>query len=168
LGRALQLSQREIQMVSLASMVHDIGKLAIPESVLEKVGELSEEEYRIMQDHIIYGYNILSKSPGEFMNAAAIIAQQHHEKYDGTGYLKFRGEHIHPYARLVAVADVLDALLSDRPYKTAWMPDEAFAYLNEQSGKHFDPQLVILCNQNKTTLLKAKYQPQRIIAQWPF
>lgn len=152
----LGIPDHEKHVVAMASMVHDIGKLAIPESILGKQGRLTSEEFSIMQDHVIYGYNIMSKSPGEFMEAAAIIAQQHHEKYDGTGYLELRGEEIHLYARIVAIADVFDALLSERPYKKAWSAEKASTYINEQSGKHFDPKMVEVFNRSRTRLIKIK------------
>lgn len=152
----LRIPEHEKQVISMASMVHDIGKLAVPDAIIGKEGRLTEEEYAIMQDHVIYGYNMMSKSPGEFMEAAAIIAQQHHEKYDGTGYLELRGEEIHLYARIVAIADVFDALLSERPYKKAWTPEQAAAYINEQSGKHFDPKIVEIFNRCRGRLAEIK------------
>lgn len=139
-------------------MMHDIGKLAIRESIVSKQGQLTDDEYAIMQDHVIYGYNMLSKSPGDFMKAAAVIAQQHHEKYDGTGYLELKGEQIHLYARIVALADVLDALLSERPYKDAWTPESAFEYIDGESGRHFDPRVVQAFDRCRDRLLAVKRQ----------
>ncbi len=155
----LGMNEHEKRLVSLASMVHDIGKLAIPDSILSKKGKLTEDEFAIMQDHVIYGYNIMSKGPGEFLAAAAVIAQQHHEKYDGTGYIELKGEEIHPYARIVAVADVFEALLSERPYKDAWDEEEACRYIESRSGTHFDPKVVeafVNCK-DKLTAIKRRY-----------
>lgn len=152
----LNIPEHEKHVISMASMVHDIGKLAVPDAIIGKEGKLTDEEYTIMQDHVIYGYNMMSKSRGEFMEAAAVIAQQHHEKYDGTGYLELRGEEIHLYARIVAVADVFDALLSERPYKKAWTPERAVAYINQQAGRHFDPQLVKVFNCCRDRLIAIK------------
>lgn len=138
----LGFSEKEAILVSGASVAHDIGKIAIPERILQKNGILTDQEREMMKRHIIYGYNILSQSSNDFMDAAAVIAYQHHEKYDGTGYLKFKGEQIHIYARIVAVADVFDALVSKRTYKDAWEPEKVYEYINERSGIEFDPQVV--------------------------
>ena len=158
LAGELGISLHEARILSSASMMHDIGKLAIPESIVSKQGQLTDDEYAIMQDHVIYGYNMLSKSPGDFMKAAAVIAQQHHEKYDGTGYLELKGEQIHLYARIVALADVLDALLSKRPYKDAWTPESAFEYIDGESGRHFDPRVVQAFDRCRDRLLAVKRQ----------
>lgn len=152
----LNMPEHEKRIVSAASMVHDIGKLAIPETILSKKGPLTEDEYAVMQDHVIYGYNIMSKSPGDFMSAAAIIAQQHHEKYDGTGYLELRGEQIHLYARIVTIIDVFDALLSERPYKQAWPDEQACQYIRVHAGTHFDPRLVDVFEECKEDLMAVK------------
>lgn len=158
LAGELGIPPHEARIISSASMMHDIGKLAIPESIVSKQGQLTDDEYAIMQDHVIYGYNMLSKSPGDFMKAAAVIAQQHHEKYDGTGYLELKGEQIHLYARIVALADVLDALLSKRPYKDAWTPESAFEYIDGESGRHFDPRVVQAFDRCRDRLLAVKRQ----------
>jgi HD-GYP domain-containing protein (c-di-GMP phosphodiesterase class II) len=152
----LGMSEHEKRLVSMASMVHDIGKLAIPDGILRKNSKLTDDEYAIMQDHVIYGYNIMSKTPGEFMAAAAVIAQQHHEKYDGTGYIEIKGEEIHLYARIVAIADVFDALLSVRPYKKAWTAEQACHYIEANSGTHFDPKLVKAFVKCKDKLISIK------------
>lgn len=105
----LGIEEKEREIISIASMMHDIGKLAIPEAIIDKEGKLTEEEFEQIKKHIYYGYNILSKSSGEFMEAAAIIAKEHHERFDGTGYMGIKGKNIHLYARIVMVADVFDA-----------------------------------------------------------
>ncbi len=152
----LNMSEHERHLVSMASMVHDIGKLAIPDTILCKNGRLTEDEFAVMQDHVIYGYNIMSKSPGVFMAAAAVIAQQHHEKYDGTGYIELKGDQIHLYARIVAIVDVFEALLSKRPYKEAWTAERACSYITSNAGAHFDPQLVRAFERCKDRLIAIK------------
>lgn len=138
----MHMDPREVSIVSQASMMHDIGKLAIPEEILSKKGALSDREFEVIKQHVLFGYHIMSKSPGEFMQAAAIIAQQHHEQWNGGGYLGLAHEQIHPYARIVALVDVFDALLSERSYKAAWSFDQTCAYINEQAGIRFDPAVV--------------------------
>ena len=142
LCKELGVDEKQAELVTIASLVHDIGKLAIPERIISKQGRLTDSEYEIVKEHIAYGYNMLSQAPGDFMKAAAVIAQQHHERYDGTGYLGLKGEQIHLYARIVAVADVFDALTTDRSYKCAWSFEEASKYMLEQSGLQFDPRIM--------------------------
>ncbi|MHB8961595.1 MAG: HD domain-containing phosphohydrolase [Saccharofermentanales bacterium] len=136
------MSTEESRVVAIGSMMHDVGKLAIPEELINKKGRLTEEEYDTVKQHVRYGNNMLSKSDGEYMHAGAVIAQQHHEKWDGSGYLGLAGEQIHKYARITALADVFDALTSTRSYKTAWSTEEACGYIMEKSGTQFDPEAV--------------------------
>ncbi|MHB1454132.1 MAG: HD domain-containing phosphohydrolase [Saccharofermentanales bacterium] len=136
------MSPEESRVVAIGSMMHDVGKLAIPEELINKKGKLTEEEYDTVKQHVRYGNNMLSKSEGEYMHAGAVIAQQHHEKWDGSGYLGLKGEQIHQYARITALADVFDALTSSRSYKTAWSVEEASGYILEKSGTQFDPAAV--------------------------
>ncbi len=154
----LGIEEKEREIISIASMMHDIGKLAIPEAIIDKEGKLTEEEFEQIKKHIYYGYNILSKSSGEFMEAAAIIAKEHHERFDGTGYMGIKGKNIHLYARIVMVADVFDALLSERSYKKAWPEEEAAAHINEQSGRHFDPEIIKAFNRCKDRMLDIKHK----------
>lgn len=142
LAETMGYSGKEVETISQASVMHDIGKLAIPEEIITKHGRLTEDEYNTVKRHVTYGYNILSKGPGEFMKAAASIAREHHERWDGSGYLGLSGEQIHPYARIVALADVLDALLSRRSYKEAWDFESTCKYVASQSGIQFDPAVV--------------------------
>lgn len=128
--------------VSKASLFHDIGKIAIPNEITEKNGLLSDEERLIIQKHTDYGYKILSVFDSDFMRKASIIANEHHENYDGTGYRKISGESIDEYARIVSVADTLDALTSKRSYKEAMPLEEAINYIDLNSGKIFDPKVV--------------------------
>lgn len=123
--------------------LHDIGKLGVPDEILFKPGQLSDKERKIMQNHASIGYRMLSHSECDILKAAAIIALQHHEKWDGTGYPQgLKGEAIHVYGRIVALADVFDALISSRVYKDAWEMTQVVAWIRQQSGRHFDPAVV--------------------------
>ncbi len=137
------LSEDEAEMIKQASPMHDIGKVAIPDAILNKPGDLNPTEMIVMQTHSLRGYDMLKSSNRPLLKTASIIALEHHERWDGTGYpTGLKGENIHIYGRIVALADVFDALGSDRCYKKSWDDDMIFKYFNEQSGKHFDPQLV--------------------------
>ncbi|NMP31920.1 response regulator [Thalassotalea sp. M1531] len=137
------LSESDINSVFLASPMHDIGKIAIPKEILHKPGKLTEEEMTVMKTHAEKGYELLKNSKRRLSTAASIIAKEHHEKWDGTGYpLGLKGEEIHIYGRIVALADVFDALTHKRQYKNAWTIDDAITYIKDNSGKHFDPALV--------------------------
>ncbi len=139
------LSKKEIENLTNASPMHDIGKIAIPDHILNKPGKLTEEEWSIMKTHSEIGYGLFKDSNKELLQIAAIISYEHHEKYDGTGYpRRLKGENINVMARITALADVFDALGSDRCYKKAWDDEKTFAFIKEQSGKHFDPKLVEL------------------------
>ena len=143
IAHGLGLPEDEIEEIELGAPMHDIGKVGIPDSVIQKKGPLSYEEALIMRTHTTVGYEILKESSSRFMQTSAIIAKHHHEKFDGTGYPSaLKGEEIPLQARIVAIADVFDALTSARPYKAAWEWDKAVDYLIEQKGKHFDPALV--------------------------
>jgi putative two-component system response regulator len=126
-----------------ASAMHDIGKVAIPDRILLKAGELDDEEFAIIKNHAVYGYELLRSSESRVLQAGAEIAHSHHEKFDGSGYPQgLSGEDIPINGRIVAVADVFDALTSTRPYKQAWTADAAANYLREGAGSHFDPRCV--------------------------
>ena len=143
LARATGMQEDEAEILLHASPMHDIGKIGIPDSVLLKPGKLDAEEWRIMQTHVDIGVEILSESDSVLMKMAAEVAQNHHEKWDGSGYPRaLAGENISLTGRIVAVADVFDALTTERPYKIAWPVEEAVEFLQEQSGKHFEPRLV--------------------------
>ena len=127
----------------MAAPLHDIGKIAIPDSVLLKPGPLTEEETAVMRRHPRIGHELLSGSQNRFIQTGALIALRHHERYDGSGYPDgLVGEEIPLEARIVAVADVFDALISPRPYKQAWDIDAALGYLYAQRGRLFDPRCV--------------------------
>ncbi len=129
--------------IEVVAPMHDIGKVGIPDSILLKPGRLTEAEFAIIRAHPQIGYEILKESPSHFLQIGATIALSHHEKFDGTGYPQGqRGEAIPIEARIVAVADVFDALVSQRPYKPAWSVQESVDYLRALSGTHFDPRCV--------------------------
>ncbi|MET3290994.1 UNVERIFIED_CONTAM: response regulator RpfG family c-di-GMP phosphodiesterase [Brevibacillus sp. OAP136] len=139
------MSPEEAELIKMASPMHDIGKVAIPDEILKKPGKLTEEEFEIMKTHTYIGYRLLKNSNRRILKAAAIIAYQHHEKWNGNGYPQgLSGEQIHLYGRITAVADVLDALASDRVYKRAWDFDRVIDLFKQERGEHFDPVLVDL------------------------
>lgn len=143
IARAMGVPKLDCEILELATPMHDVGKIATPDRILLKPSRLETDEFKIMKQHAELGYEILSGSDLPIIRAASIIAHQHHEKYDGTGYPnRLKGEEIHIFARIVAVADVFDALLHKRCYKPAWSLDEVLELLKEQKGKHFDPVVV--------------------------
>jgi response regulator RpfG family c-di-GMP phosphodiesterase len=155
------LSEQEADTIRLASPMHDVGKVGIPDAILNKPGKLTVEEFEIIKTHASLGYEMLKHSSKQVLNAAAVIALQHHEKYDGTGYPSgLKGENIHIYGRITAVADVFDALCSDRVYKKAWELDRVIELLREERGKHFDPAIVdiFLNHVNEFVRIKEMYQ----------
>jgi two-component system response regulator RpfG len=143
LAEELGLPEAACDEVELAAPMHDIGKIGIPDEILLKPGRLSPREMDVMRRHTLIGYEILKDSPSRYLQQGAVIAVGHHERYDGSGYPKgLRGEEIPMVARIVAVADVYDALTSVRPYKPAWPSEEAVGYVTTQRARHFDPQCV--------------------------
>ncbi|WP_370562882.1 HD domain-containing phosphohydrolase [Luteimonas salinilitoris] len=147
------LFEDEVRMIELAAPLHDIGKIAIPDALLMKSGPLNEEETALMRKHPQIGYDLLSGSQNRFIQLSATIALRHQERYDGSGYPDgLVGEAIPVEARIVAVADVFDALISLRPYKRAWTIDEALDYIRDNSGKLFDPRCVDALMKNKDKL----------------
>ncbi|MFZ5987743.1 MAG: HD-GYP domain-containing protein, partial [Bacillota bacterium] len=148
------LSEEEAEVIYLASAMHDIGKLGIPNSILNKPGKLTEEEFEIMKSHTTIGYEMLEGSNKDIIKTASIIALLHHEKYNGTGYPKgLKADEIHIYGRITAIADVFDALATVRVYKPAWEIDKVLQYLKEERGKHFDPKLVDIFFENINEIL---------------
>ena len=143
IGQHLGLGAETCHVLEVAAPMHDIGKIGIPDSILLKEGPLSSAEETVMKTHPRIGYDILKGSPSKYLSMGAIIALGHHEKYDGTGYPNgLHGEDIPAVARVVAVADVFDALVSERPYKHAWPIGEGIDYLKAQRGRHFDPKCI--------------------------
>ncbi|MGN0438495.1 MAG: HD-GYP domain-containing protein [Lachnospiraceae bacterium] len=146
--QALEMEDEEIWKVSTAAMMHDVGKIMIPTEILEKPGKLTNDEFEVVKQHVKYGKQMLENAPGELMELSAQIAYEHHEKYNGEGYLHMKGNDISIYARCVAIADVFDALVSWRPYKKPWSVEDAKAEIIAQSGKQFDPILVEIFEEN--------------------
>lgn len=143
LAQKAELTPREVELIAAASPLHDIGKLGIPDDVLMKPGRFTEEERKVMMNHPAIGYAMLQHSKRDTLVAAGIIAHQHQEKWDGSGYPQgLAGENIHIFGRIVALADVFDALYSPRVYKDAWSVEKVVEWLGEQRGIHFDPWLV--------------------------
>jgi len=143
LAVAVGMSDDDAKLLLHASPMHDIGKIGIPDGILLKPGKLDADEWETMKTHTRIGAEILGDHPYPLMQMARIVALTHHEKWDGSGYPKgLEGENIPLVGRITAVADVFDALLSERPYKNAWPLDDAIAFIKEQSGQHFDPTIV--------------------------
>ena len=145
LAEKVGLPSADVEFMRQAAPLHDVGKIAIPDRVLNKPGKLDDEEWAIMQTHARVGFELLNKSEKRILKLGAIIAHEHHERWDGQGYPRgLAGEQIHVAGRIVALSDVLDALVSSRCYKAPWDFEEALSYVKEGSGKQFDPSLVAL------------------------
>ncbi|TXF96223.1 response regulator [Massilia arenae] len=145
LGIAAGMTEIEADDLLHAAPMHDVGKIGIPDRILQKPGPLDAEEWKIMQGHVTIGAEIIGEHDGGMLSLARQIALTHHEKYDGSGYPNgLAGEDIPLVGRIVAIADVFDALTSVRPYKKAWTEEDAVNFLREQKGRHFDPLLVDL------------------------
>lgn len=143
------LNSEDEHIIFHASPMHDIGKITLPRSILHKPGKLTDEEREVMKTHTTNAYNFLKLSQRKFIKAAAMIAYHHHEKWDGTGYPQnLKGDDIHIYGRIVALADVFDALTHKRKYKEAWDTDVAIKYIVDLKGIQFDPQLVDIFEQH--------------------
>ena len=144
-------------MLKMASPMHDIGKIAISDAILNKPGRFDDEERAIMNTHALLGYEMLKYSQRPLLKMAAIVAKEHHEKWDGTGYPEGKaGEAIHIYGRITALADVFDALGSARVYKPAWSDEKIFNLFKEERGKQFDPQLVDIFFEHLETFLHVR------------
>jgi len=144
-----------------AAPLHDVGKIGIPDAILQKPGPLTPEEWEVMRRHPLIGAQIIGEHPSGLLHTAAAIALHHHEKWDGSGYPHgLAGEDIPLVARIVALADVFDALTSTRPYKRAWPVEEVMAFIAEQSGRHFDPALVAHFQQRLPEILRIRSQWQ--------
>lgn len=137
------ISEEEANIIYDAAPMHDVGKMAIPEAILHKKGALTEEEFEVMRTHPSRAHKYLKVPSRKIMQAADVIAYEHHEKWNGKGYPRgLKGEEIHLYARIVAIADVFDALTHKRVYKDAWTAEDAVKYIIEHSGTQFDPVLI--------------------------
>jgi len=138
--RVTVMSADELVHVQRGALLHDIGKMGIPDSILLKRGPLTEEEFEVMKRHPVYAYELLG--PIEFLRPALDIPYAHHERWDGTGYPRgLKGEEIPLAARVFAIVDVYDALTSDRPYRRAWTREEALEHIRKGVGTHFDPRV---------------------------
>lgn len=137
------LDEGDAEILFHASPMHDIGKMTIPHHILHKPGRLTKEEFEVMKTHTSNAYDMLSRSPRKLITAAAVIAHEHHEKWNGSGYPRgLKGADIHIYGRIVALADVFDALTHSRRYKEPWTIDKVVTYIEEHSETQFDPELV--------------------------
>lgn len=161
LAAAYGLSPSECETLWSTATMHDIGKVAIPDHILNKPGKLTEEEFEIMKTHAETGYSFFKNSSRPLLHAAAIVAHEHHERWDGLGYPRgLAGEDIHIFGRITAIADVFDALGTKRVYKKGWNINEILTYFKEQSAKQFDPTLVelLLENVDQFLLINDTYQ----------
>jgi len=154
LGRASGFDEDYCDKLATAAMMHDIGKLMISEEILEKPGRLTDEEYMIMKSHVLYGEALLKDCPGEMMQLAAVMAKEHHERWDGRGYLGMKGEEIAYISRLLAVCDVFDALTASRSYKKGWSLEKTYNEIVKNSGTQFDPEAVRLFVENFDSFIK--------------
>ena len=153
------MDEREAELLELASPMHDIGKVAISDSILNKPQPLLPEEKNIMNNHPTYGFNMLRGSKRKIMQAAATVAHEHHEKFDGTGYPRgLKAQEIHIFGRITAIADVFDALSAQRVYKKSWPDEKIWELLEEEKGKHFDPKLIELFFDNIDDFLEIREQ----------
>ncbi|HWR41136.1 MAG TPA: DUF3369 domain-containing protein [Patescibacteria group bacterium] len=159
LGLKYGLPPEEAELLRMASPLHDIGKMAIADAVLNKPGKLTLDEFELIKLHSTIGYEMLNKSKRSIIQAGALIAHQHHERYDGSGYPHgLKGQEIHIYSRIVALTDVFDALGSRRVYKKAWEMDEILKVLKKERGRQFDPVLVDLFLENLDAILQIRDQ----------
>lgn len=167
IAETLGQSQEKCDLIENAAPMHDIGKIGIPDHILLKPSRLTAEEFAIMKNHATIGHQILQHSPSEYLSLGAEIALRHHEKFDGSGYPGgLKGQSIPLAARIVAVADVYDALTSHRPYKKAWSNEEAETFLTASKGAHFDPDCVdaFISQRSQATLIQLQlldsFEPQ--------
>lgn len=161
MAKRLNLDETQQNILHYAAPLHDLGKVGTPDHILLKPGKLTDDEMTIMREHATIGANILQDSTNPYLQAGHIIAMNHHEKYDGSGYPQgLSGEDIPLFGRIVAIADVFDALTSVRPYKKAWPFDEAIDFLHQNASLHFDPVLVDLftLDLDEVHAIHTKYQ----------
>ncbi len=155
LARAAGMSEDDAETLKLAAPMHDIGKIKIPDKILCSTGKLADDEMKIMRGHPEFGAEIIGEHHSELLKMARTVALSHHEKWDGSGYpLGLAGEDIPLVSRIVALADVFDALTSRRPYKSAWSVDDALSYLESRAGEHFDPALTPLLRENLDAVME--------------
>lgn len=159
IGQEYGLKKEELQLLKNAAPMHDVGKIGVPDRILQKPGKLDAEEWEIMKTHTTIGGVIIGDHPSTLLKTARIIALSHHEKWDGSGYpLGLSGNDIPLFGRIVALADVFDALTSERPYKRAWKIEDAIAEIKKGSGTHFDPDLVTAFNKALPRIIEIKQE----------
>jgi response regulator RpfG family c-di-GMP phosphodiesterase len=164
IAQQLGLPEAEQELILRAAPMHDVGKIAIPDRILLKPGKLDAVEFEIMKTHAEKGWEILRDSRSQLLDIAAVIARSHHEKFDGGGYpLGLKGEAIPLHGRIVAVADVFDALTTERPYKKAWKIEHALEFLHAGAGAHFDPLCVaaFVARIDEVLVVRARYQDSK-------
>lgn len=164
LAEGLGLPEDETNMIRIASMMHDVGKITIPTTILDKPGKLTAEEFEVIKTHVSSGEKLMEHAPGPMMERARTIAKYHHEKWNGTGYIGLKGEEIALEARIVALADVFDALVSVRPYKPAFEIEKAVEIITADRGTHFDPQVVDCFLEHLDDFIKIKESYSDVIA----
>jgi HD-GYP domain-containing protein (c-di-GMP phosphodiesterase class II) len=157
LARAAGMDEAEAQILREAAPMHDIGKVGVPDSILNKPDKLTSEEFEVMKKHAEIGWKLLSGSNSRLLDVSAVVAHEHHERYGGGGYPRgLKGEEISLYGRITAIADVFDALGSPRCYKPSWDTDRVFTYMEAQRGKQFDPDFIDLFLAQKEEILKIR------------
>ena len=158
-AQAAGLGSAQVEVLFHAAPMHDVGKIGIPDNILLKPGKLDEVEWEVMRQHPAMGAKIIGQHSDELLQAASSVALTHHEKWDGSGYPQgLRGEEIPIFGRIVAIADVFDALTSVRPYKKAWTVEAALQMIDEGAGQHFDPGLIQPFKSALPDILKIKAQ----------
>ncbi len=161
LAMEIGLNEYKADLLLYTAPMHDVGKIGIPDGILLKPGKLNPDEWEVMKQHPVIGHKILSGHSSKLLQTASNIALSHHEKWDGSGYPKsLDGENIPLFGRIVAIADVFDALTSKRPYKPAWSIEQAIEMIKEEGGKHFDPRLTEAFKQVFPKILKTKLRYQ--------
>jgi response regulator RpfG family c-di-GMP phosphodiesterase len=168
IAREYGLSASKCEEIMLAAPLHDVGKIAIPDNILKKPGKLDANEWAIMQKHTVLGYKIFDGTNVPLLKTGAFIALYHHEKWNGKGYpFELKGENIPLEARIVAIADVFDALTMKRPYKEPWPFDKAFGLIEREQGEHFDPELatIFLENEDRVKEIYREFQDGDINGQ---
>lgn len=154
LASLIGLSPQEVELIWLASPLHDLGKIGIPDLILNKPGKLTPEEWAVIKEHPLIGYKILQGQERDVIKAGAMICYQHHEKWDGSGYPEgLQGDAIHIFARITGLVDVFDALFHTRCYKPAWPLEKILTLMKEERGRHFEPRLVDVFLENYETFL---------------
>lgn len=151
------MSEEDVNLIRMASPMHDVGKIGIPDTILNKPGRLTVEEFEVIKKHTVLGYEILKHSSRPIMKVAAIVAHEHHERWDGKGYPRgLAGEDIHIFGRIICITDVFDALGSNRVYKKAWSLDKILELFHAEKGKQFDPKLTEVFLENLDDFIKVK------------